>query len=77
VKEQWKPIKNYESLYEISNFGRIKNSTTKKILRAGINPDNYLTVSLYKHRERKTYSIFNLISDHFGKEQLSKIRGEF
>ena len=25
MKEIWKPIKNYEDLYEISNLGRVKS----------------------------------------------------
>jgi hypothetical protein len=35
-KEIWKPIKNYEGLYEISNVGRVYSRITKKILEPSI-----------------------------------------
>lgn len=25
VKEEWRPVKDYEGLYEVSNFGRVKS----------------------------------------------------
>lgn len=42
--EIWKPIKNYEGLYEISNFGRIKGVTNTTI---------YLQISNKTKRPRK------------------------
>ena len=27
--EEWKPIKNYEGLYEVSSFGRVKSLSKK------------------------------------------------
>ena len=33
MKEIWKPIKGYEKLYEVSNFGKIKSLKKKIILK--------------------------------------------
>ena len=35
IKEEWRPIKGYEGLYEVSNFGRVKSLSRK--VRAGKN----------------------------------------
>lgn len=32
VKETWKPIKGFEKLYEVSDFGNVRNRITKKCL---------------------------------------------
>ena len=32
MKENWKPIKGYESNYEISDMGNVRNKKTKKII---------------------------------------------
>jgi hypothetical protein len=33
--EQWKPVKNYEGFYEVSNLGRVRSTT--RTIKAGIN----------------------------------------
>ena len=62
MTEIWKPVKNYEGLYEISNYGRIKRlAYTRKIQKQTmtfkdkilkhINHQNgYLVVSLSKKK---------------------------
>lgn len=51
--EQWKPIKDFEWGYYISNFGRIKGP--RKMLIAQANNRGYLQVGLYKFRSTKPY----------------------
>ena len=62
-KEIWKPIKDFEKFYEISNYGRVKSLsrfhrtsknyssigyyTKEKMLNPTINNKGYLVVSLY------------------------------
>ena len=38
--EIWKPIKNYEGLYEVSNIGRVR-SLTRYVTNYDINNKNY------------------------------------
>jgi len=74
----WKPIKNYEGLYEISNHGIIKSlehininslgvkSIFKtKILNPPPNNKGYLVVQLMKSGKRKTFSIHRLVAFTF------------
>ena len=72
--ELWKPIKNYEGLYAVSNTGKIKrlrfinNKTNKsqitdKILQ--LNNGGYLTVSLSKNGKQKSYLVHRIVADAF------------
>ena len=35
--EEYRTIKDYEGLYEISNFGNVRNSKTSRILKLKLN----------------------------------------
>lgn len=45
--EEWRPIKNYESTYAVSNLGRVKNIKTDRILKQAQNKYGYLRVGLW------------------------------
>ena len=63
-KEIWRDVKNYEGIYQVSNFGRVKvlprlrngrNCTylsKEKILSAGDNGNGYMFVNLTKNKRR-------------------------
>lgn len=42
MNEVWKPVKGYEGLYEISNYGRVKslprNTTKGGLMKLYVNP---------------------------------------
>ncbi len=79
--EIWKDIKNYEGLYQISNFGRVKSLnrkvkhringfiTIKEIIRKpvfiGRKCKKYLAVNLHKDGKRKMYKIHQLVMNTF------------
>lgn len=72
IKEIWKPIKNYENLYSISNLGRIKSFrrfnghcyiNREKILSPQKN--RYLTVRLSNGDKIKQYTIHRLVAETF------------
>ncbi len=78
LTEQWKPIKGYEGLYEISNFGKIKalsktwygNNNARKvyveiIMKQKINPQGYFMIGLSKSNIQKWFNIHNLVWDNF------------
>lgn len=76
MKEIWKDIKNYEGLYQISNFGKVKS--VKRVVKRGDNfkPVNerilkhylhkgYPEVVLSKEGKTKTHSIHRLVAEVF------------
>ena len=75
--EVWKPIKNYEGIYEISNLGRVKSlkrivkkgiyniNITEKILKQTLNINKYLMVSLNKNGIKKNVKVHLLVAESF------------
>lgn len=83
--EIWKPIKGYEGLYEISNYGRVKslartwvtghNSIVRSKDESILAPKKdrgYLRVGLLKNGKRKLFSIHRLVAEHFIPNPLNK-----
>jgi hypothetical protein len=61
----WKDIAGYEGLYQIHWRGYVRNTLTKFLLRAGLAGNGYLTVSLVKNKQHKTFTIHSLVAKHF------------
>ena len=63
--EIWKPIKDYEGLYEISNLGRIKSRyfQENKILKSDCN--RYAKIDLRKNKVRKGFLVHRLVAEAF------------
>lgn len=74
--EIWKPVKNYESEYEVSNYGEIKSLARKidqkrcvinikeKILKKHIR-QGYYSVKLYKNGKGKTFPVHKIVANSF------------
>lgn len=77
MQEIWKDIEDYEGLYQVSNFGRIKSLDKivkgrnnyhlrkGKILIGRNDGGGYLMVALYKNRKRKDIKIHRLVAQAF------------
>ncbi len=64
--EEWKDIKGYEGLYQVSNLGRVKNIKTNRILKKWINTnDTYFRVTLYNNGSKKHFLLHRLLAIHF------------
>lgn len=60
--EIWKDVKNYEGIYQISNFGQVRNN--KKILKPALKR-GYLQIGLRKNGIRKFFQVHRLVADAF------------
>lgn len=81
LKEIWKDIKNYEGLYQVSTYGRIKSLskfhrtsknhssigywTKDKILKEQYDKDGYAKINLIKNNKQKRFSIHQLVAQTF------------
>lgn len=62
--EIWKDIKDFPN-YEVSNRGRVRNKSTKYVLRPGLGGVGYLTVALYKDGKGITKNVHDLVARAF------------
>lgn len=72
MTEEWRWIKGYEGVYQVSNMGRIKSFLSDKEhghIRSNVNKNGwYFTVNLYKKGERKnqqTLRVHRLVYEAF------------
>ena len=71
---EWKPIKDYEELYMVSNTGLVKrirfingkhNFEKERLLKPTINKDGYMFVRLCKNGKSKNMRIHKLVANTF------------
>jgi hypothetical protein len=79
MKEQWLPIKGYETHYEVSNYGRVRNIpriipmyckggqylSKQTINKLSPNNKGYGRVFLSKHSKVCTKYVHRLVAEHF------------
>ena len=67
LNEIWKPIKGYEGLYEVSNFGRVKSIRfgKEKIMSSKAKGNKYLKIMLCKNKTYKRFYIHRLVAQAF------------
>ena len=80
MQEIWKDIKDYETFYEVSNFGQVRNVKTKLILKPALSKKGYLQVHLCKNSKVKVFYIHRLVAQTFifnqqNKKQVNHING--
>lgn len=68
-QESWKPVVNYEGLYEVSDWGRMKSipreGTKGGILKPSSDKWGYIHVNLCKKGKRETYKVHILVMRAF------------
>ena len=70
MKEEWKDIKDYEGLYQVSNWGKIlslnyRNTGKPRLMNTGTDKDGYLVVYLSKNGEDKLCKVHRLVAQTF------------
>lgn len=73
--EQWKDIKDYEGLYQVSNQGNVKSLKfgKERILKPGITNAGYYTIPLWKNCKSKSFSIHRLVYEAFKGELIKDL----
>ena len=64
-KEVWKDIVGYEGIYQVSNFGRVKNTETGRIMKTYKDKYGYITTSISYKGKTKHFLIHRLIAKAF------------
>lgn len=67
-EENWKDIKDYKGIYQISNLGNVKNIQTNKYLSVETTIKKYCRVQLWKNGEGKHYRVHRLVWEAFNGE---------
>lgn len=66
MEEIWKPIKGYEGIYEISNYGNVKSLLRKNRLRTlHKNKDGYVEILLSKNGAISSVRVHRLVAEAF------------
>ena len=68
--EIWKPIKEFDGKYQISNFGNIKSNN--KILKPRLANGGYYRINLYYKGKYKTYNIHRFVANEFCENKYNK-----
>lgn len=76
--EIWKPVKDYEGIYEVSNLGRVKSLKKwrrtginsgyfqkDKILKQDCNYNGYAKIDFHKNKVRKGFLVHRLVAEAF------------
>ena len=77
IMEEWRDIKGFEGLYQVSNLGHVKSVSRKiwngkgffrskeKFVSQVLNHKGYLMVQLWSNKNFKTISVHRLVADAF------------
>lgn len=67
MEEEWRPVKGYEGLYEVSNMGRVKSLHTSqgRILKQYTKDNEYMKVNLSKDGTCNTKRVHRLVATAF------------
>ena len=81
--EEWRDVRGYEGLYQVSNFGRVKSfyHNTPKIIYQSLHSMGYWRVCLVKNGKRKDVSVHRLVAQAFlpnpdNKPQVDHLNGD-
>lgn len=77
MQEEWRQIKDWEGIYEVSNLGNVKrvckaSGTKTGFIKPWISTTKYYVVSLTKNNTKKKYKVHRLVAQAFLMNQENK-----
>lgn len=75
IKEQWKPVRGFESRYLISNLGRVKSIASNRIIKLQVKND-YQFYDLRIDGKKKQVSKSNLLREHWKYQFLCELEDD-
>lgn len=69
MQEIWKDIPDYEGIYQISNFGKIRSCKNNKIRKQIKQRSGYMRIILTKNSKQRATSVHILVAKCFVKNQ--------
>lgn len=61
-KQIWKDIVGFENIYEVSNFGNIRNKISKKLRIPGKTDKGYLQLCLYDNKRVRSFRVHRIVA---------------
>lgn len=67
INEVWRPILEVKGTHEVSNYGRVRNSTTLQPIKINIRPTGYcyVTIGSRSDNTRRCVSLHRLVAKYF------------
>lgn len=63
--EEWKPVVDYETLYEVSSLGKVRSLRSGKLLKYSLGTTGYQQVNLRKDSKPRTMLVHRLVAQAF------------
>lgn len=64
-KEIWKDVKDYEGLYQVSNYGNVKRIKDNYIFKQNKNSRGYRIITFTKNKKEKSVSVHRIVAETF------------
>ena len=68
IEEKWRKVTDWE-LYEVSNFGRIRNSKTGILKKSRANNRGYLLIQFEIKDRKNTFLVHRIVAEAFCKKK--------
>ena len=65
MNEIWNDVPGYEGLYEVSNYGKVRNIKTKRIMKCTKNPCGYSIIGLRKNNKQHFHVLARIVANVF------------
>lgn len=62
---KWKPVTGYEGIYEVSNYGDVRNAKRGNVRKTKIDKHGYITIELHNGGHRRVVLVHRLVARAF------------